>query len=288
MARKASLYVSALNIALSDGQRHKPQQYVDLFKALFKLQLPVNIQGDRYLTVGSMYEENEDIITGVLDRYTEIEAEAWYNRAQRRRATREEMGRIIVPDDMAANLQDFFYLFDARKHRLIFLSSQGNKRLTAGQAQKFIMELTSQKKILRGFGSVAVSVEQAPESLERILKADQLRYLSITINRPNSFGVADRDFERRLERLRASRERSELWADDSGGLSVDSPTKKAAQAALSNGHVEAKLYEDGVINPVSTEDMPIRERQEFDAKKVSPVAAFRKAAATLLQRITKR
>lgn len=285
MARYRSLRVAALNVAFADERKHDPTWYIRLFRALYNLGQPVRVQGDRRVTIGSLIEEGRYTFVGVLDRYTEIEAGRWYNRNKRRRATKEEMGRIVVPSDMAANFQDFYYLFDAEAHIFAFLSAESGRKLSVHQAHKLLSVLADERAVRREFGTVAISIEQEPSSIERILNAEHLRYLSIMVNRPNSFGVFDRRFKDKLADMRAAKQRYELWADDSGSLAPPRELRDAAKVATSNGLVEGKIYENGAVHELSTEDSPVLQMERYDPKKTSAVLAFKNAASALINRL---
>ncbi len=286
MARKRSLIACALNIVFIDTKRqNKPDEYKALFKALFDLKEQVNVYGDRWMAIGSSIPRGETTLLGVLDRFMEIDEERWYNRFQRRPATEKEMGRIVVPEDMAANLQDFFYMFDAVNHRLAFLALEGSRSLSASQTLKFFSILCSDSRIRERFGSVAVNIESEPSSVERILSSKHLRYLSVTLSRPNSIGMHDEPFDQKLTNWRASKERVELWADDEGSLNPPEELRQAARVAVSNGTVIGKVLEDNVVETLSTEQHPIRERRQYDPNTTNALEVFLVAGAALIEKI---
>ncbi|HWT04367.1 MAG TPA: DUF4747 family protein [Xanthomonadales bacterium] len=289
-SRVRRMKVSALNIAIQDRDLQKAASYRDLFIALAGLNEAVRYQGESRLLLSGVWEdENDDHrMLGVLDRFTDLDAFQWYNRDARRLATPEERATITVPAAMRANYRAFYVLLDLRKHKLVFLSYEASTSLSAKQVAFVFRHLLENPHIFERFGSVGVSIMQEPAALDRILNAPNLRYLSIEVNKPNgSFGGLDEDFEDQMEALQAKRLKYEVVADDRGSIQPDETIRKAAAVALSDGVVEGRIFENGITEPISTQQYPVSETITYSPDNEPQLSAFKRAASIILGRLAK-
>lgn len=287
-ARNRRLRVNALNIAIQDGELQHRASYRELFTSLVELNIGVRYQGDRRLLLASAWEDetDHDRLIGILDRFTDIEAFNWYNREQRRAATREEREDINVPEQMRANYRGFYVLFDLRLHLMTFTAYEASASLSARNVAYVFQQLVQHPSIVQRFGSVTVSIQQEPAALERILDAPNLRYLSIEIYRPNAnLGRLDRDWQDQMDAMRAKKLREELTADDRDGLRPSREIRDAAEVALSNGVVEGRVVENGLAETISTEDYPVAQTVVYNPDEESPLRAFIRASAHLVHRL---
>jgi hypothetical protein len=283
-----TLKVSAINVAFQRKRLHRPESYALLLQRLAALNRAIKYHGDRRLLLSSTFEDDRDDkrLFGVFDRFTDIDAFNWYNRRANRAATRAERARITVPPEMRANYRGYYFLFDLRRHLLVFPIYDAGPALSARQVQYVIEELVSDERIAEEFGPVAVSIVQEPEALETILGEPQLLTLSIEINRPNaSLGGLDDDYEDQMDTLQASQYRVELVADESGSLKPDDAVRKTASVALQNGVVNAKVVRNSRIAYISTEDRPVAQTEIYSPRETDILGAFRNVTASLLKRI---
>lgn len=288
MGRMRTLTTGALNVVIQAGEHHNPNSYEKLFYELFDLNTPLKLRGEEYLVVGGLQPAPDGAgLIGVLDRFVSIESFNWYNSKKRRPASADEMRRIRIPNALEANHREYPFYFDLGTHRLVFLASDVGLRLNPLQVQAFVSALSSDIRIVRTFGSVSVTVEQEIEGLSRILDAPRLRQISITINRPNADSLAafDATFMRQLEEQRAARLLLELRADTEDSLAPNNYARKLAALATSNGSVDAKIIDDGIVKSVSSRDYPLLERVSYSTSRTDQMSAFLSAARQMIRRI---
>jgi hypothetical protein len=286
--RVRHLTVAALNIAFVDAVLHDdPAQYRKLIESLYRGRDLVVLRADRVMTIDSLYEQKgQDALTGTFVTMTQIDALAWYNTSAHRPASDDELNRIRVPKNMAANYKEYDFVFFPKSHRLVFLTKFGQQRLSASQAWLFLSKLCGLDEIKVRFGEISITVEQEPEKLDAILDAADLRSLDIVIQRPNAgLGGFDSDIRDALANMGASRGRLSLTAATNARLTPDKPTREAAKVALSNGEVSAVIREEGVSSEVSTKDFPVVEVGWYKPAKESRIDAVTRAARKLLNRI---
>jgi len=287
--RTRQLRVSALNIAFVASDLHnKPDQYRKMFELLASGRHFVGLKNDRHMAIGSARSAAGDktVIRGVLYGVTSVDAMKWFNTAMHRPASDSELQKIQVPQNMAANYREYDYEFHCDSHRLVFVAREGNVSASPLQMRYVFDQLCQQPEIRAVFGDISVSIEQEPETLTEIFSAENLRWLSILVRRPNAgFGGFDGEVSENMERVRASQAQLELKAESGRGLLPDAETKSAARVALSDGVVRARVREDGVVREISTEDTPIVVVEKYDPKTESRALAVTRAVEKILAKI---
>ena len=122
MARPKSLQLAAINIHLQPPKVHS---YVELWQALYALDQPVTIRGDRALIIGSIDPVNadnlEDGFRGFIYRFTEIDlTKPWFNKKKKAEADEDLVKKEVkVPDYLRPNMRHSAYVFFPRNHRLV-------------------------------------------------------------------------------------------------------------------------------------------------------------------------
>lgn len=289
---KRTLDFAALNIVISPP--HRPDRYIELFQAAYRLRQPVPLRGDYVGLLGSCRVEKgkadgATILSGQLYKFFELDrAAGWFNIAAHKPAEDDELATIRIPDNLKPHFQVLDYVFVPKGHRLIYVSRDRKESISPRQAQKFFNLLLNHSSLLERFGNVEVTVEPAREALERILAIKRLTRLTIEVNPPNpdDHQEAEQRLFKLLSEQRADRLRTELHSTHKSGLSLNEETKQLAKVAQSNGYVEGHgQTADGKTVDVSTEDHPLIEKAILDESVQTRSALLLEVARSLVSRL---
>ncbi|MDB5070242.1 MAG: hypothetical protein JWM87_1353 [Candidatus Eremiobacteraeota bacterium] len=291
LARPHRIIVNALNVAFENKSlQNRREKYRELLVDLYELNKAVQVRGEERLLLGSVEpapENGGNLFIGSIDRFTDIDAFAWYNRQRRRPASRKEREAIEIPPSMRANYKQFPILFDIASHRLVFLSKDGKLHLSARQVRLLISTLVERASVKAEYGNISVNIEQRPTAIENILSYDHIRKLSITLTRPNdTLGVLKAQFLNDLDHMRAGRADVIITADSSNRLKPNKDLRNLARSAASDGEVKARVLENGRTREVSSTDFPVEVSAQYSAKN-EQISAFIRAAKRLLRMVAR-
>jgi hypothetical protein len=296
MSRQRQLTVSANNMTLPPP--HPAERYAKLWRALFDLQQPVAIHGDTHLFIASAISlDKKDPtapIRGSIYRYLEIDKNAqWFNQKTSEFADPKLVkDEVIVPEYLKPNSRAFNYLFIPSAHRLFFESKVAESgTLSPASVEKMLEELCA-GGIAAAFPDLHITAEQDATEIMKIVNAEGLRELTITIKRPNPDDDSEDEsklIEKELLEQNAREEIMTLKARrGAGGIKANKRTKALAKVAKSNGRVDARIRTtEGGTKVVSSRTRPLRTPVLYDPKKTTSTAAFEQAAVEIATELKK-
>jgi hypothetical protein len=243
---------------------HGAEKYISLLRSAYHLKKPIHINDTQTLMIGSMQpsknESGIDIIYGQLYKFTNIDRDLpWFDIETGRAASKYDVMKINIPDNLLPNLKHFHYVFNAGIHTLWFVSKDRKNYLSPYVCRKFIEMLFDDKNIKSEFPTVEVTTFSDKENLTRMLDLNKLKSIEIELKRPNSDDGTSEEkrFMKQLEKLKAKKMTVSLDADKNEGILLDEELKSLATVAADNGKVKA-VGEDrnGKHVELSTEDHP--------------------------------
>jgi hypothetical protein len=141
--------------------------------------------------------------------------------------------------------------------------------------------------IIQEFGVVEVDMIASKNVVDEIIRSPSLRELVITIKRTNQDDVG-RDWIEKihedLEGQKLRREERKLYAEPGETIDPNEETSALARYASENGRVDAKLVQGRGSRPVSTEDYPETESEEFPPE-TGALVAFGNAVRRFVERV---
>jgi len=250
MSKKATYKVFALNVTIHP---HKPELYVKLFEAAFKVRRSTKIHGDTHGIVHTFFPlvegQLEKGIHGNLIKYTEINPEnPWYDVQKGKAATKEQLQDLSIPEGLAPNMKWTRYYFDPIHHKLIWVGEAPKTSFSPNTVFKIFLEFFQRAEVIKEFGAAEITVEQDRDKLERIFKMYRIQSLAIEYTRPNPDDDDDERAEKAVEeklRLQKIKKVETVYkAEHNEGIEPDKNTIALSRLALSNGHVEAKGWDE--------------------------------------------
>lgn len=277
MPRELKLAAGALNIRLHP---HSPELYDEYLQAIYDLRKPVRIRGDRFAMITLLDRRNieEGIIKGHLRTFTKIDASSkWFDEASLDDADPELLKKISIPANAHPNSSIFRFTLNVRKHLLTFEQYSVGKQLTPRSAEIVFRTLSDFPEIKERFGYVKISILQDKVSLDKIFSLRRLKSIRFIIDRPNPDIWGDDledQIDSQLAATHASRIEVAYTAPPGGSLQETPGLRNLGTAALSNGEIEAKGYDqDGHVR-ISTRDIPRVDQLRYDPEVESEATAF--------------
>ena len=277
MAQRMKAEAGALNVRIHP---HGDDAYRELFRTAFALKKAVKIRGDRHGMITSLKRigAKDELIRGVLTTFVELDLEgAWLNTDTLEEASNNEVQEIVIPENLRPNLTAFYFAFDVAKHEVIFEHYGAGKRLTHNSALVFFEKLFKDRRIVRKFGDVKVTIVQSRGSVERIFSIPRITELQVYIEKPNA-DIWDGGFEQTAEdHLDGKRARSmfvRYKADRGAGIRRDDDLDALVRTSLRNGRSVAKGYGDQGHMVVTTDRYPRVEQEKYDPDVLSDSQAF--------------
>jgi hypothetical protein len=285
MGRERRLEVGALNIKTHP---HSPEQYADLFKDAYELELAGKIRGSFYGIIGHMQPIKSDPVNGLegfIYKFMNLDPNApWLNLDGRKVLEKDSEGRPKIPDHIKPDLKMIPFVFFPDSHRLIF----DRNGISAGSLQRMLEAVFSREIILKKNGSVDVLVESSHESIERILRIPRKTKLTIKISKPNP-DEGSEDELRVLKKMgvqNADRMEHILASKDKDGLQPDDDTKILMRTARSNGVVIAEGRDEiGEKVEESTKEHPYRFSDSYDPQDMTLLEAVRNLAFVAIRNL---
>lgn len=289
MAQERRLEVAGVNVRIVDASN---RDYVALFRQLFQLRQIVQFYGsDWFMITQFMPGDKGDLENfGVFSRFAQIDPEAgWLDLDELRTATKSQTARIRIPENLRPNHRPFYFSFIDKKHFVVFESLSQGERLSPRLVAKCLREMMGHPKILEQFGTVEVDMIASKEIVDDIIRSPSLRELAITVKRTNQDDVG-RDWIEKIDQdlteQRLRREERKLYAERGQTIQPNEETAAFARYASETGRVDAKIIQGRATRPISTEDYPEIEIQEFP-RETSSIAAFSTAVKRFVDRVVR-
>ena len=206
------------------------------------------------------------LVSGEIYRFIKLDAsEPWFNTAKKEPATNEDVEAINIPSHLLPHLQRIPFVFNARKHKLWFVSRDQKNSFGPPIAVKFMDSLLQKTALKFDFPEVAVTSVPDSTSVGDILSLPRLEYLRIELVRPNPDGgeSAEARWLRRLEEQGTTKTKLELFHAKNVTLEPNAETREMAEVAAINGSVYGRgRTADGLLIEDSTKKRPML-RHEF-------------------------
>ncbi|GAK71146.1 hypothetical protein RRU01S_15_00710 [Agrobacterium rubi TR3 = NBRC 13261] len=277
MARKIKVSASALNIRLHP---HEQGTYSKWLRTVYRKRIIGPVHGDRHGMISSLdtRQEIEGIVTGLITTFVKFDKDAeWFNSAELKEATEDELSEIEIPPDLHYNPAYFYFALHEKTHKLYFQTYSKGDTLTPLSAKKFFGYLAKNIDVMREFGEAQISLVQEKASLERMFEIDRITEISITIAKPNT-DIFDDDFDKNIENHLAETHSRAITisykADAGGSIQPDDDIRKISNVALSNGSVEVKGRDEKGAVKLNSEDYPLELHDKYDPDAKQERSAF--------------
>ena len=268
MARKKTLELGVINITMSAP--HLPERYVELFREAFTLNIKTELRGDYIGILGELKIEDDfdgsKLVRGDFFKYMELDAtKEWFSVQKRKRADKEDLDTISIPDDLKPHFQFFPFVFFPKGHRLVLICRDSKESLPPKQAAEILSTIFNCSSIQDKFGRIDVVIEPSRETLDKIFSSPRLRTLEIEVTPPNAddFHEFEEDVYKNMDSQNTRSYHITLQEADERGLSPSERTKKLAQIAQSNGKVVGHIGSRGKNKILSTQDHPLIDKVDY-------------------------
>lgn len=270
MARSKKLQIGVLNITT---QPHSAEDYLNIFKEVYKQKTKAQISGDKYGILVGMHklhrkQSGAGPITGDIFRYTNIDETAdWFNTETNDFATDQDLKDISIPKNMKPNSARFSYIFFPQEHLLFYEGYYDGNTLGPRSAEKLFTRLLNIESVLDKYGRVEVTHIPERDALNLALKLPYKERLELTYTAPNpdTFSVAERKFKDRMRRRNVGEIEQTYKAISGQSIEIDQELKNEVKIAAKNGKFKIK-GKDSNYKPkeYSTVDHPYIEKDYFD------------------------
>lgn len=282
---------SALNIVTHP---HSPENYIKLFYAAQKLELPVKIRSDQFGSMIHISEHEKGVkngpILGEIVKYTNIDKDSvWYDLVSKKEASLEDQKKIkSLPDHLKPNMSRFSFIFYPDTHLMVFESFCDSKNLSPNFAYKIINDTLNNPELFKKFGKVSVTIVPETDKIDKILSLNGLRTITMVTNRPNPDDInkVEGQVKQRLTDMNAISEERTLKAASDSELLLDELTKLEAKVAAKNGEVSLKRYnENGRSEDYSTKEHPLRKATYYNPNTSSHYHELIRVGASIKKKI---
>jgi len=277
MARKIKVSASALNVRLHP---HKQGTYSEWLNAVYRKRIIGPVHGDRHGMISSLDRSRaqDGVITGIITTFVKFDKNTeWFNSAELKEATKDEISEIDIPTDLHYNPAYFYFILVENTHKIYFQTYSKGKTLTPLSAKKFFGHLAMDFDVVEKFGEAQISIVQEKASLDRMFKIERIKEISITIYKPNT-DIFDDDFDKNIEAHLAqtgSRAMTVSYrADANGSIHPDDDIRKISNVALDNGSIEVRGRDERGAVRLNSEDYPQEFHDRFDPDVQTERSAF--------------
>lgn len=272
MPKQRRLFVSVLNITM---QPHTPEKYIELFYDVFYQKISYKYHGEKFGVISKIKDIQDKMknlaLFGEISIFTNINKDApWFNFESLEEAEENDIKEIIIPDNLRPNLTKCFFVFDAKKHQMFFITKNGADMSFGGKCmEKFIYNLLNSERNIEKYGNIAVSLLPERNVLEKIFSYPHISKLSIILAPPNPDDLADEE-AKLMEKLNAMKakkmEQSYTAETRTTSLVIDDETRKLSQIASSNGYVtvSAKDFYGASVTDSTKEHPLVISRQYYN------------------------
>lgn len=244
--------LNVFNVKLLSDDRSGETAYRELFSELYKKDPRINTYGEKCTELRTMVGiDSSDIVYGTLLNYTVIDPDKWFDKTEDRRT------RVELPEDKLPNYKIWEYFFIPSLHRFCILDKSGVSKVQVGA---FLEKGLTQ--VLKKNEEIKVSIEVSSDAIERIINADEIRYLKINLSYSNN--DLTYDYEKLIDDdMRVAKvEELEVEAKSRKKNSIDLEKSRLLKGYLrlsqSNGSAEATIVENKKTVKIETKDHPLR------------------------------
>ena len=279
--------IGAINIVMPEP--HSPERYIDLLKLAARRKIRIPLRGDEVGILASARRHNDNVVTGELYRYLDLEeARDWFNTQTGAQAEEDDLRGIVIPEHLKPHFKSFPYLFDARRHRLVFVSRDQKETLSSPQAAKLLDKTFGDGLLQSRFGDVRAFVEPAREQVEQILRIRRLTKLEIVFETQPNPDFEDEEFEAevksRLDAEHAKSLRQEMTAKEGMGLAPSPETQQLARVAASNGFVAGSGFDRNNRKvEMSTQDVPWYGSVDYEPQRETRIDVLTRVAGDFIR-----
>jgi hypothetical protein len=226
---------------------------------------------------------------GVIGKFVDIPSDSdWLDTNTLKSADDEQMNAIKIPINLKPNFESFRFALFPRDHVVAFEVYSDIRSISARFVHKWLTHICAHPAISEKFGEINIDLIPNYDLLEKILESEDLKFISMDIRMPNPDELDHKKYEEiadKLAALNAEEETLRYRARTGQSLALDDDTKAIAKVAAENGKVEAKLQENGLIVPVSTDKHPLEMRETYDPEDYPSEPIFRRLAVALWQAV---
>lgn len=285
MGQIRKLAVSALNVRIVDNSL---RDYPALFKAILRLKRSVEVRRPEHVMLTAFGKEQEGFrvpYSGVIGKYTDIPDDAaWLDTENLEAADDDRLEEITIPASLKPNYVAFYCALFPKEHIFIFESFSESKSLSPGHVEKWLRKIVSDNRIRKRFGEIEVDLIPDYDVVDKIIESKSIREISITIKNLNPEDLGQDAFNRmeaKLHEMNATRQKITYTAPRGEFLNLPDEEKALARVGAENGSVDARIFEDGTVQPFSTSRHPIEVQDTYDAEDLSTATFFRSMAVKL-------
>jgi hypothetical protein len=290
VAREKKVEIMAVNITI---QPHTTKKYLELFKDAFALRSEAQVQGEQYALLSHMNKvdrsDSLSPLTGDIFRFTNIDTKKkWFNSTTNQYASDKELGSVTIPENLKPNSSRFSYIFFPEEHILFYESYYDGNTLGATNAARFFENLFSNKKIIKKFGQVDITIIPESNKLSEALKMGVKEQIELSVKRPNPDDNADAEREV-LERMKSRNvglyeEKYKAVAGES--IELDKELEIMAKVAAKNGAVKIKgKDDDGKPVEYSTLKHPWKGKRYYDPSVTMPISILQSVASDMKEKM---
>jgi hypothetical protein len=255
---KTTFNIFNIKLRMPDGKEASIEDYITLFERADKARVRVKVSP----SVGVMFRrvmrekvDNEEIIFGIISRYTPIESDAWVNFND---PDSEE--KVAVPRDTAPNRKDTWFYFIPKNHRLALVKRSDS--LPLNYARLFLQNGLAAK--LRSGQALDVEIANGAGAFDMILAAKEVKTLHIAVTYTNNDANPEltKNMDDQLKDAHIRRLVVDASADATGSINIGASEliSGAMGLAKDNGNVVASIVkEDGQRVKVESKAFPRQE-----------------------------
>lgn len=291
MAREKKLVIGAINLTI---QPHTPQMYVQLFKDAYHLKRPLNISGHQFGILAGIYKLNRNDkfpcpITGDVFKYTDISENAsWFNTDTNDFASKEDVGGIVIPQNLKPNSSRFTYVFYPEQHLLFYEGYYEGRSFGPANAVRFFNKLLNQDELIEKFGKVDITHIPEVNNLEEAINIPTKDKISMVIYRPNPDDHAEAE-RRVLSRMQAQNVETfeqNYKAIQGQSINMDEELQTMARISARNGSfsLKGKNYQSRPVE-YSTKKHPLVRTEYYNPETVSAGQFFQNISQILREEI---
>lgn len=288
MSRHIQFRYGVINITIHPNS---VSQYEELFRKACSIVPPVleKYRGDEWMTLSLQTLDGLQTgavdfpyIAGMIDKFTRISDEEWFDSQKGIAVTDEERPQFDT-QRYHPNHSSFPFVFLPEGHRLFFVNAFNRKNLSAGFFTEALRRWLNRPELVEEFGDIAVNLETDNSGIETMLRIEKLQKLNIKVNLPNGDDLEEEE-EEWVERLRKQNVvaiNETLKAPRQHKLEPDKKTLALMHLAQSNGNIVAEGYTNSEKVILKSEEFPLHYRDSF----IEGESIFRKLLAGAKERL---
>jgi hypothetical protein len=269
MARDRTIKISGINIRVHS--KHAPSEYVELWRSFAKMR-KAKSRGVSAMMIGTQRPIAKDDpasgIFGYLYRFVNIDpADPWFDIERHEVADEADVAQVRIPEKLKPNLEEIPYFFDTKKHRLFFKSGGAGASVSPGIALALVEHLSLFPQISNRFGEVDATIIKTKGTLEQLLSWPVLKYIGVTLKRPNPNEFDDdQEFFDRMERRGLKLEEHKfVKAPEADSITPDDEMLSMFKRAIEDGTYEQRgIDTDGELKTASASAYPMKESVTYD------------------------